>query len=418
MKKMIVWSLALAVCLAPAVWAKASSNQLSGKPALGTFTALDKIADDSQTTFAVSGRVNEAPQFLTIDLQSPMYLGSVSIYWAADALSHNYSIRVSSDRKNWFTEFSGLDASEGILDEAAGTRSQVVSLKRYTIPVRYLQVYVPSGSSGNVPQVKIAEMQVTQAENLTFSLLDTAPYAVSDKKAIIVYRTSIGAIGGQVEYGTDQANLGQVASNLESGVINSVTLTGLTPRATYYYKVKTWDAAGRVLESQINYIRPAMVNLALNRPVSGTFVNFPPNDTLVNQQGDALARVTDGSTSYFAGMATSGSLLTADQRVVIDLGANRKISSIVSYWRALAYPESFRVLVSEDNNRWTEVSSKQNAGEGAFARSDTGDPMRVVNSTLKDINARYIELLIDKGSPFFAKHAEWDFVQLMEVEVF
>jgi hypothetical protein len=117
-------------------------------------------------------------------------------------------------------------------------------------------------------------------------------------------------------------------------------------------------------------------------------------------------------------MATSSSIRKGDQNVTIDLGSSYPISSVVSYWRALAYPESFSVNLSEDGRTWTELQSKINAGEGGFARSDAGDPMRVVSTDAGGARGRFVQILIEKDSPYYAKHGDWDFVQLMEVEVF
>ena len=39
-------------------------------------------------------------------------------------------------------------------------------------------------------------------------------------------------------------------------------------------------------------------------------------------------------------------------------------------------------------------------------------------SEAEGAEARYVQVLIEKGSPYFVKHTDWDFVQLMEVEVF
>jgi len=391
-------------------------NYALGRVPVGTFTNPVAAVDNSTASFATSGKIDESPQFFTIDLGQEIYIGSVKLYWDAAALPRNYSIRVSNDKKNWYTEFSGLDASQGASE--GGTLSQLISTRRYTIPSRYLQVYIPIGAAATATQVKIAEIQILPAQNLSFELLEVRPYAVSNQSAIIMYKTSIGAVSGQVQYGRNPNNLDKAAANLESGVINSVTLTGLDPNFTYFYKVKAQDALGNQVESKVQSFQPARANLALEKPVSGTFSNLPPNDPLVNQTKNVLSRVVDGTTGYFQGMATSGSVRAADQQVTIDLGESHPIGSIVSYWRALAYPESFTVRISEDKATWKELSTRINAGEGAFARSDAGDPMRVVNTPSDGTRARYVQIFIEKNSPCFAKHPNWDFVQLMEVQVF
>jgi hypothetical protein len=418
MIKKIFIVLALAAVLGCSAQAQEVYNYARGRLPVGTFSNNLAAVDDSLGSFAVSGDIGHSPQFLTIDMETNIYVGSVKIFWDADALSRSYSIRVSKDKKNWLTEFSGLDASVGAKDAATGTVAQIISTRRYTTASRYLQIYIPIGSSASASRVRIAEIQVLPALDLSFELEDVRPYVIGDHSAIIVYRTSIGAVDGQVFYGRDPGKLDMIAANMESGVINSATLVGLEPGLAYFYRVKAWDAYGEMLESEVNSFRPLGANLALGKKISGTFVYLPPNDDLVDKSKDVLSRVADGVTGYFKGMATSGSIQKGDQYVVIDLGKSYALNSIVSYWRALAYPESFSVSVSEDNQKWTEISSKINAGEGAFARSDAGDPMRVVNTGLKGARARFVKISMAKESPYFVKHADWDFVQLMEVEVF
>jgi hypothetical protein len=416
MIKKICWLIILIFICAGANAAEVYNYAL-GKVPVGTFSDPAAAVDGSLSSLAASGNINDSPQFFTIDLGTNIYVGSVKINWDAGALSRDYSIRVSSDKKNWLTEFSALDASSAPLDAASGTRAQIVSARRFTIAARYLQVYIPFASAANAPQVRIAEVQVLPARDLSFKLQDVNAYAVSARRAIIVYKTSIGAVTGQVLYGRDPVKLDNLAANMESGVVNSATLSGLNPDVVYFYKVKAWDANGNMVESDAKSFRPQRTNLALGKKVTGTFIYLPPSDPLVDSKKDVLSRCVDGITSYFKGMATSGSVHGADQVVTIDLGGSYPIDSIICYWRALAYPESFSIKVSDDGKAWRAISSN-NAGEGAFARSDAGDPMRVVSASANGETARYIQVFVAKDSPYYVKHANWDFVQLMEVEVY
>ncbi len=418
MKRITIIGLVLVLSLVGLVGAVDNYNYALGKTPVGTFQQAAKAVDGSLSTSAVSGKLADSPQFFTIDLGADIYVGSVKIDWDSEALAENYSIRVSRDKKQWVTEFSGINAAEGEMDPASRTVSQIISTARYLIPTRYVQVYIPMGDQANSANVQIAEVVVLAAKDLKFTLKEVRPYVVGNKSAIIMYKTSIGAARGEVRYGTDPSKLDRVAANLESGVVSSAKLSSLVSGKTYFYQVKAWDANGNVVESSVKNLKPAGTNLALRKKVSGTFSNLPPRDNLVDKSTNVLNRTVDGITGYFKGMATSGSIRKGRQEVTIDLGQSYRIDSIVSYWRALAYPESFKIRVSNDNVNWKEISSKLDAGQGAFARSDAGDPMRVVNITAKGARARYVQVLVEKNSPYYAKHANWDFVQLMEVEVF
>ena len=418
MKRITITGLIISLSLVGLVGAADNYNYALGKTPVGTFKGMAKAVDASLATGASSGKIAESPQFFTIDLGVEIYVGSVKIYWDSDALPENYSLRVSRDKKQWVTEFSGLNAAEGEMDPATRTVSQIISTTRYLMPTRYVQVYIPIGSPARAAAVKIANIEILAAKDLKFTLKEVEPYVVGDKSAIIMYKTSIGAANGEVKYGTDPAKLDRVAANLESGVVSSAKLSSLVSGKTYFYQVKAWDANGNMVQSKVQNLRPAGTNLALKKKVSGTFTSLPPKDNLVDKTTNVLNRAVDGMTGYFKGMATSGSIRKGNQEVTIDLGQSYRIDSIVSYWRALAYPENFKIRVSNDNVNWKEISSKLDAGQGAFARSDAGDPMRVVNIAAKGARARYVQVLVEKDSPCYAKHANWDFVQLMEVEVF
>ena len=404
-------------CLAISALAEVDYNYALGKTPVGTFTNNAAVVDDALETSAISGNIKDAPQFLTVDLGRSIYVGSIRLSWDEKALSNDYDIRVSNDKKSWSTEFSGLNAADGILDAASGTVSQIISTARYTMPSRYIQLYIPIGSNANAAKVAIAEVQVLAAKNLSFNLIEVRPYSMGSQRAIIVYKTSIGAVAGQVLYGKDPNNLDRIAANTQSGVFNSAVLTDLDPKRLCYFKVKAWDAFGNMVESVVDSFKPSAVNLAFGKNVTGTFTELPPNDSLVDRSKPVLARAVDGITGYFKGMATSGSLKKQDQEVTVDLGSNRRIDSVISYWRALAYPESYSVKISNDNIKWTDVASQVNAADGAFIRSDAGDPVKVVNTPAGGASARYVKVFVSKDSPYFVKHSAWDFVQLMELEV-
>lgn len=267
--------------------------------------------------------------------------------------------------------------------------------------------------------VKIPDIPTPEATPIE-SIFDfeAFPYVQSDQSAIIVYKTDPTIKNSQLFYGKDPAKLDRVAAHLESSSRNSTLLLGLNPGEEYFYKIQARDDQDLVKVSEIKNFRLPSQNLARGKTVTGTFNYLPPHDSLVNQTKAVLSRVVDGLTGYFEGMATSGPIIGEDQQVTIDLGAIHPVNSIVSYWRALAYPESYCVKVSEDNINFREIASKINAAQGAFSRSDAGDPLRVISLNTGGTLARYIQIFIARNSPYYVKHPEWDFVQLMEVQVF
>jgi len=399
----------------------ALTNLAAGKSAYGTFSNAPLVCDGkTKGLSASSGDITDMPQYLTIDLKTSAYLDRVKIFWDGNALSNDFAVRTSPDAKYWNTEAENVDAAQGIVDPSSGKTTISISLQRMKQSSKYIQIMVPAGTktsnkTGNT--VSIAEVEVYPSLAQKFTLDSFGAYAINDNSCIIKYSTSIGAASGSVLYGTDPNKLNNTAGNTESGTVNSAVLSGLKPRTTYFYQVKAVDAYGNPVASKTGNFATASENIALKKKVSGTFTVLPADKFI--QKGDAdnvLSRVTDGSTNYFSSMATSGSVYVADQYVVIDLGRSYKIKNIVSYWRKLAYPESLVVQVSDNNTDWVNLEAGADVGKGGFARSDTGDPMEVLNTP--GSTGRYIKLLVAKGSPFFHKHSDWNFVQLMEVKVF
>lgn len=236
------------------------------------------------------------------------------------------------------------------------------------------------------------------------------PYALSDKSALITYQILPEVKKYQLLFGQDSEKLINLAANPYAGVAQ---LKKLIQGARYFYRIKTEEGL-----SAISQFTLPTANLALGKAIDGTFTELPPSDPYVNKDKDVLARVVDGSTSYFEGMATSGPVTDEDQQIIIDLGAGHPINSVITSWRALAYPKSFAIELSADGDRWEEAAADLNAEKGVGARSDTGDPLKVLRVELGGRKSRYIRISIKKRSPIYVKHLEWDFVQLMEAEIY
>jgi len=390
---------------------------------VGTYD-FPKIATDgiesAKKSVATSNVVADNDQYLIVDLGKLVYIDRVKVLWDLKAYPRDFEVRTSTDGKYWADEAVGLDAGTGASDTATGTIALNISCSRAVIGARYVQIKVPAGSGvSSGDRVKIAEVEVSAASGQKLSLLEgTTSYVVTDRSAVIAYKTSIGTAGGKVLYGTDPNSLTNVAPNQQNGVDNSATLYGLRPGTGYYYKIQSTDLNGNLVESDVRVFATLNNNLAYNKPVEGTFTELPPSDPFVDKVKPVLPRITTNSTSYFTSTATSRSIADSDQYVTIDLGRSYPIKSIQAYWRKLAYPESYSVMVSSDNAAWTVVADNVNAADGVFSRSDTGDPMQVVSTPANGATARFVKIFIKQGSPFFHKHADWNFVQLMGVRVF
>ena len=423
-KVSVIVSVIICLLLTSAALAKAISandNLAAGKSAYGSFSNPGVAVDGKLVGLpATSGNVTDDPQYLTIDIGTNMYLDRVRIYWDKNAYSNDFTVRTSANAKIWQTEAQNLDASLGALDTASNTIATTISLKRAMISSRYVQIMVPAGTkvtnpSGNA--VKILEVQVFPAVDQKFTIDNISVYGATDTTCLLKYKTSIGVASGSAIYGTEPGKLNMAAGNSEKGTDNSLVFVGLKPKTTYYYQISAVDYYGNKVTSRVNSFATAGDDIALNKKVTGTFTNYPIDPYVKAASEDViLSRITDGKTSYFTSMAQSGVISDADQYAVIDLGRSYKIKNILTYWRQLAYPEALTVQVSENNSAWSTLASAADVGSGAWARSDAGDPMKVHN--VAGASGRYIKILVPKGSPFYHKHDNWNFVELMEVKAF
>lgn len=418
----LIVSFSLAINSHAAKPINANEDLALGQFVYGTFTNGQAATDGKAGGVgATSGDLTESPQYLTINLGKSLYLGRIRIVWDKNAMSNDFVVRTSSDSKYWVEEARNLDAATGVVDNATGTVALSISLARAVISSQFVQIMIPAGTKITNPQgntVRIKEVEVFPSVNQKFTIDQISDYSVMDTSSIIMYKTSIGAASGTLRYGTNPNKLDKQAANSSSGVQNSVIVSGLKPRTAYFYQVTAVDFYGNTASSKVLNFTTVGENVALNKKVTGTFVNLPRDEKYAKPgtEPEILGRVTDGGTSYFTAMATSGSVPNADQYVVIDLGRSYNLKNIVSYWRNLAYPESLSVQISGNGSDWQTLESGLNVGSTAFGRSDAGDPMSI--ASVKGGSGRYIKLLIAKGSPIYTKHSQWDFVQLMEVRAF
>jgi hypothetical protein len=398
----------------------ATTNLAAGGNVYGTFINQGAATDGKvKGAFAQSNDITENPQYLNIDLGKSQYLDRVKIFWDKSSYGNDFIVRSSADGKYWYDEAANLDAANGVLDPSSGALVTSISLKRAVLSSRYVQIEIPAASKVTSPGnfVRIAEVQAFPSMGQKFSIISASDYAVTENSCVVMYRTSIGAAGGTVNYGLSPNRMDKIAGYSESGIDNSALLTDLSPNTNYFYQIRAADNNGNSAISQVGNFTTRSENLALKKRVSGTFVYLPLDKYVKPGEPDeVLSRVTDGGTSYFTSMASSGTISDYDQYVVIDLEKSYRIKNIVSYWRKLAYPESLTVQVSDNNSDWTTVTDTADAGTGGFARSETGDPVEVLNTA--GAPGRYIKLLVKKGSPYFHKHANWGFVQLMEVKAY
>jgi titin len=138
------------------------------------------------------------------------------------------------------------------------------------------------------------------------------------------------------------AEVGSVGAN-----VTSFDHTGLTEGATYFYRVRSFNAGGNSTPSnEVSAIPSSGTNFALNKPVTASSTDST----------SAPSRAVDGSVVTFwrSGFVNASSaLVTYD----VQLNANVKITigRVVIKWYQTYYATDYEIQVSDDAANWTTI---------------------------------------------------------------
>jgi Domain of unknown function (DUF4082)/Bacterial Ig-like domain/Bacterial Ig domain/Purple acid Phosphatase, N-terminal domain len=164
---------------------------------------------------------------------------------------------------------------------------------------------------------------------------DTTPPAISsvaatantNGTATVTWSTN-EASNTRVDFGTVPDNLSQNASDAANVTSHSIQLSGLTPGATYHYRVRSADAAGNAAQSPAppaapaNFRVPQAVDVAPNATVietgtagGGTFASLSADDNVFYNVNSTLTGTRTSSWyGSFTGVANGLSNLRANYR--------------------------------------------------------------------------------------------------------
>lgn len=198
---------------------------------------------------------------------------------------------------------------------------------------------------------------------------------------------------------------------------HAMQFADLRPEAEYRYLIQSSDSTGYVVNTGERSVTMPENNLALHRPVTGSFTEYH-NEPDVQRDSDPLANITDGDDGFFTGMINSGEVNAAAQWATVDLGLAVPVRRVVTVWRKLAYPESFRLYGSVDGEQWEMIDWQINAATGVAGYSRQGDPILTVSTPVAGRRCRYVKVLVMQGDRIRVKHPEWQFVTLAELKVF
>lgn len=172
---------------------------------------------------------------------------------------------------------------------------------------------------------------------------------------------------------------GKVSEMVGYETMHGFEMIGLKPRTRYYFLLKAEDDEGRETESDLHGFDTPSVNLALGKPVEGTFRN-ELDDSYITPSDNPIGRVTDGDETYFGGFAKSMSPSLYKQFVMVDLEEVVEVAEVVVVWSRLAIPEEYTVKVDDGDQEWETVLEVDADGKKTEVsvlerRSSRGDPL-------------------------------------------
>jgi hypothetical protein len=193
----------------------------------------------------------------------------------------------------------------------------------------------------------------------------------------------------------------------------TASVSGLKPLTRYPFTLRIGDGSGAVAVQEGGFTTLEL-NLALKKPVSGTFTNHDLADG-TSLSGDVIGRAVDGNMNYHSGMSVSGDPSLEEQWLVLDLGAQTRIGAVVTFWRSLAYPGSYLLSFSADSRKWTAPLRVDAQPEDRLVETM---PMKVFTTALKKRKARFLRLSVPAGTLCHRRFDKYEFVQLVELKVF
>ncbi len=225
-------------------------------------TSVTVPAGSTSASFQVSVSSASTAQAVTITAA----LGGVSRTFqlqVAPAAAITVSVNPASvvlapgQQKQFSASVSGTTNTSVVWSASSGA---ITSAGLYTAPTT-----MAIQSLITVRATSAADSTKSGTASVTIGVADTIPPVISawsatpgTGSATIAWTTNEAATS-RVDYGTSSSSLGSVASDPKLVTAHSITLSGLTPGVTYYYRVTCADAAGNAAQWPSATSAPASV---------------------------------------------------------------------------------------------------------------------------------------------------------------
>jgi len=373
---------------------------------------FDGVIDSDQNYSASVTLSRDKIQQIAVELPRPIYMGTAKVYFDLKNYNENFQLQYTLDGRSWLNLTLKRISSD--------QKSHIMEFDGKGLATKALRLIYPPQEKGNLDFIRIQEIELFPSTKIRNSLNSTKIYALTDSEFIIDLTSSIDGFKSLSLINNPGPN--QTTLNAQTfSPYDAVAVFNLKPDSTYVYTGQITDFNQNIQTFQPAYVSTKSKNLAFQKKVTGTFefLSAPDNRT---SNLNYNQNITDGSYDVFKGMARSGALSENDQFFVIDLQSVQKISAIVFYWDALAYPQNFEIQISDNNVDWRKAAQNINAADGISARLPAGGlygPAQVHTVSLPDnLNARYVKVFIPQSAAFYHRHSNWQFVRIYECKIF
>lgn len=212
----------------------------------------------------------------------------------------------------------------------------------------------------------------------------------------------------QLKYALELSNRRIVQGTTNIGATTRLKLENLEPSSLY-----TLTLGVDAFKRKIVFIT-GPENVALNKPVFGTF-NRLPVSRFIDDSTPALSRINDGKREWLSGMAVSGEVDSDEQFAYINLEKVCRLKSVSVVWHADYYPLKYYFVYGNDGKNWNVI--RRDAGLFVPGAERDNTPVRV-DVIRTNVEARTIGIVIKKGDKIRTRIASRNFVELLEIEAY
>lgn len=195
-----------------------------------TFKDSNFLFDKNLNTFAISGKLNIAEQYIVFNLKKVLYLTKIEIIWQ-EKVPKYYKVLGSSDYINWFT-----------LTEISDKHKAIKKMDNYIHSIeiepgvcQFVKIYIPQMKNFDF-QLKIAEVQFFSASNIKPEVKNLKISEISSNYVVINWQTDYPTIG-QIRLGLSPDNFEKIQTEYLYSRQHSIKIENLQKGKRYCFQI-------------------------------------------------------------------------------------------------------------------------------------------------------------------------------------